>query len=228
MKTLSQLTLVTLILFQVPRASAQGVAGSPLHSSASVAEEHKLTKFDLNFSGGTPRELVAAIQKAMGRQLNAVIPDQYAELKLPPLEMKGIDVQQLFSAMYLASHSQTATLSGGNYLSSTIEFGFRNVGGPITDDTVWFFTAQLPADDRELCRFYLLTPYIQAGLTVDDITTAIQTSWKMLGVVRPPKLSFHKETSLLIAVGTMSNLDVINAALYALGVQPKITPQPAK
>ena len=36
-------------------------------------------------------------------------------------------------------------------------------------------------------RFYLLTPYLERGMTVDDITTAIQTGWKMLAKrKRPP------------------------------------------
>src|ERR1035437_7428839 len=32
-----------------------------------------LTKFNLDFPGGTPKELVAAIEKAMGKPLNVII-----------------------------------------------------------------------------------------------------------------------------------------------------------
>ena len=58
-------------------------------------------------------------------------------------------------------------------------------------------------------------------MSVDDITTAIETGWKMLGETSPPTISFHKDTKLLIAVGDPSKLETIDAVLKAL--QP---PQP--
>src|SRR5271165_6524870 len=42
-----------------------------------------LIRFNLDFQGGTPNELVAAIQKAMGRPLNAIVPEELASTKLP-------------------------------------------------------------------------------------------------------------------------------------------------
>jgi hypothetical protein len=75
------------------------------------------------------------------------------------------------------------------------------------------------------CRFYLLSPYLERGLTVDDITTAIQTGWKMLGdSSTTPSISFHKETKLLIAVGEPGKLEVIDAVLRALE-SPKPMPR---
>ena len=52
---------------------------------------------------------------------------------------------------------------------------------------------------------------------MDDITTAIETGWKMLGETSPPTISFHKDTKLLIAVGEPSKLETIDAVLKALG-----------
>jgi hypothetical protein len=73
----------------------------------------------------------------------------------------------------------------------------------------------------EICRFYSLTPYLEQEIaTVDDITTAIDTGWKMLGESSPPKISFHKDTKLLIAVGEPSKLEIIDSALKALA-RPK-------
>lgn len=45
-------------------------------ASGPPAAESNLTKFNLDFSGGTPKELVAAIQKAMGRPLNVIVPEE--------------------------------------------------------------------------------------------------------------------------------------------------------
>ena len=69
-----------------------------------------------------------------------------------------------------------------------------------------------------------MTPYLERGLTVDDITTAIQTAWTMLGSTpgndqAAPQISYHKETKLLIAVGEASKLETIDAVLKAL--EPK-------
>jgi len=69
---------------------------------------------------------------------------------------------------------------------------------------------------------------------VDDITTAIKTGWEMMGLSgaggfgggggsggggresAQPKISFHKDTKLLIAVGEPSKLETIDAVLKAL------------
>jgi hypothetical protein len=71
---------------------------------------------------------------------------------------------------------------------------------------------------NKVCRFYSLAPYLDRHITVDDITTAIETGWKMLGDSAPANISFHKDTKLLIAVGEPSKLETIDAVLKALAV----------
>ena len=184
--------------------------------AAENAEPH-LTKFDLDFLGGTPSELVAAIRKATGRPLNAVIPVEYTSWKLPPLKMNGVTVTQLFLAMEQASHSTALILTGdGNYTQPDIKYGFRQAEGRPSDDTVWFFHMEGRAPMPKVSRFYYLAPYLDGGLTVDDITTAIQTGWRLRGDATLPALSFHKETKLLIAVGDYVGLEVIDQVLKAL------------
>ena len=179
------------------------------------SQEPALTKFSLDFPGGTPKELVAAIQKAMVKPLNAIIPEEYADTVMPSLKMNNVDVSQLFEAL---------RGSGSSFMSS----------GSRTDDSVWFFRGNRLL--RKACRFYSLAPYLERGLKLDDITTAIQTGWKMMGDKETPTISFHKDTKLLIAVGEPSKLETIDAVLKALqlppapvipGVAPKPEP-PAK
>jgi hypothetical protein len=188
-----------------------------------------LTKFDLDFPGGTPGQLVGAVEKAMGKPLNAIILSEDANVQLPPLKMNNVDVAQLFQALQSASMKREAYVSstyygglGGpssSYQVMVTSYGFKTSGTP-TDDSVWYFYTERPAFpplvQAKSCRFYLLAPYLDRGLTVDDITTAIQTGWKMLGDASPPKISFHKETKLLIAVGEPSKLEIIDAVLKAL------------
>jgi hypothetical protein len=183
-----------------------------------------LTKFDLNFPGGTPGELVTAIQTAMGQPLNAIVPNEDANVKLPPLKMKNVDVAHLFRALLLASHHREAhrEVPAGHtssYSYKDVFYGFRT-DGEVTNDSIWFFH-----DDRvfpskqsaQSARFYLLTTYLDRGMTADAITAAIQTSWKMLGASTTPSISFQKETNLLIAVGKPSQLNIIDSVLKALG-----------
>jgi len=202
--------ILWLTALAVTPAFSQGTAMPLLQNSAAP-----LAKFDLDFPGGTPGELVAAIQKAMGRPLNAIVPSDYASLKLPSLKMKGVDVAQLFQALEQANQTNTAM------------FGFKTMG-TVSDDSVWFFYFRGAA---KTSKFYLLTPYLDHGLTVDDITTAIQTGWKMAGISPTPALSFHKETKLLIAVGDGYQLQTIDQVLGALSAPtsaPKAKPDPEK
>jgi hypothetical protein len=207
------------------------------------AEAPGLTKFNLDFPGGTPRELVAAIQRATGKPLNAIIPDEDAHMQLPPLKMNNVDADQLFEALKLASARTEAFVTGTTYggfggpipswQQKITSCGFRTAGKP-TDDSIWYFYVDKlggpPLIPSKACRFYALAPYLDRGLTVDDITTAIQTGWKMLGdSASTPNISFHKETKLLIAVGEPSKLETIDAVLKALEPpKPALAPAPQR
>jgi len=207
-------------------------------------EAPNLTKFSLDFPGGTPKQLVAAIEKATKRPLNAIIPDETADEPIPPLKMSEITVVDLFKAIEMASIKNVAYPTGSyyagggggkpsfSYQQMRTSIGFQT-DMPPTDNSIWYFhgrekvpdiakwSAEPPAP--RTCRFYPLTSYLERGLTVDDITTAIQTGWKMLGDQETPTISFHKETKLLIAVGEQAKLETIDAVLKALSRTPEET-----
>jgi len=196
--------------------------------NAPQAASTGLTKFDLDFPGGAPKELVAAIKKATGKPLNAVIPDEYADTKLPPLKMDNVDISQLFEALQAASSKLMPRQYGfSGQPDYSPSFGFQTSGAR-ADDSVWYFYVKSPQPSQpaKVCRFYSLSPYLERGLTVDDITTAIETGWRMLGDKETPAISFHKDTKLLIAVGDPSKLETIDAVLKALQ-PPKPAPVPA-
>jgi hypothetical protein len=219
MKILRFLSLCFAILAVAPAYSQGQDSKQPKEAPATPS----LTKFDLDFPGGRPDELVAAIQKSLGRPLNAIVPTQDSVLRIPPLRMKGVDAAQLFMAILFASHERVYE-PNGSYVDKS--YGFRTQGTP-SDDSVWYFYTEGPAVNSPTtlkeCRYYLLTPYLDQGLTVDDITTAVQTGWKMQGASDAVALSYHKETKLLIAVGDREHLRVIDAALATLGA-PKAKP----
>ena len=191
----------------------------------SQPETPKLTTFSLDFPGGTPQQLVTAIEKAMSKPLNVIIPAEHADFKLPPLKMNKVDVEQLFKALEATGRKSEAYLPPGqigSYQIAITSYGFRTAGTQ-SDDSIWYFHVEKPTKPPQatpvvskVCRFYPLTSHLERGLTVDDITTAIQTGWKMLGDQDIPAISFHKETKLLIAVGDPAKLITIEDVLKAL------------
>lgn len=203
----------------------------------SPPETSKLTAFSLDFPGGTPQQLVTAIEKAITKPLNVIIPAEHTDFKLPPLKMNKVNMYQLFEALELTSQKTekyvTGTYYGGvggpseSYQQIRTSYGFRSPdaqSGALSDDSIWYFYVERPTAPPQVtpvvpkvCRFYALASYLERGLTVDDITTAIQTGWKMLGDKETPTINFHKETKLLIAVGEQSKLVTIDAVLEALG-----------
>src|SRR6266404_6332259 len=94
-----------------------------------------LTRFDLNFPGGTPKELVEAIEKASGKPLNAIIPDELANMRLPALKMNAVTAAQLFEALGQASR-KIVTFKNRSFQESY--YGFRTQG-QATDYSIWHF-----------------------------------------------------------------------------------------
>lgn len=199
-----------------------------IQRASPAAPEPVLTKFSLDFPGGTPKQLVAAIEKAMGKPLNAIISEEHADTKIPPLRMNHVDVRQLFSALESVSLNSEAYFGFGNSYQIAQTFSTFKTQGPASDDSIWIFKVEKPIQPPKLakpdaCRYFSLAPYLDRGQTVEDITTAIQTGWKMLGEDETPKISFHQETRLLIAVGEPGKLETIDDVLKALNPAPQPT-----
>lgn len=182
-------------------------------------------RFDLDFPGGTPAQLIEYIEKESGISVNAVIPNDLADMELPPLKMKQVTVPQLFEALLLASIKSERYLSqyssGGQPMWGQKEthFGFKTKSpGP---DAVWYFfhdRIEPPSPPPVASRFY----NIDTGgktYTIQDITTAIKTGWDLLGVKDQPTLKYHPETKLLIAVGQREHLELIDSVLRELGMR---------
>jgi len=194
-----------------------------LWTFGSYTKTSTLARFDLDFPGGTPAQLVKTIEKAMGKPLNVIINKEDENVELPPLKMNDVYLPQLFAALEAASRKVVAVSTGvygGSYSQFSSSYGFKTDGQPF-DNSVWHFHVEKPSlppmiSTQKVCQFYSLELYLERGLTVDDITTAIQTGWKMEGPETPPELNYHKETKLLIAYGEPGKLQTIDNVLKTL------------
>lgn len=189
-------------------------------SASNAPTPAPLPKFDLKFPGGGPTDLVKAIEAASGKPLNVIISKQDEDTELPPLKMTGVNVWQLFRALELISVKSVDIVRGTGWDTVTTSYGFTTTGEP-TESSIWHFHVQRPSSPPQIssektCRFFSLAPFLEHGFTVDDITTAIQTGWKMAKVPAPPELNYHKETMLLIAFGYPAELNTIDTVLRAL------------
>ena len=87
----------------------RGVAGTGLKALLEDSGVARRSVY-LNFPGGTPKELVEAIEKTSRKPLNAIIPDELAKMRLPALKMNGVTAPQLFDALSAAT-AKTETYS---------------------------------------------------------------------------------------------------------------------
>jgi hypothetical protein len=198
-----------------------------------VRTTNLLTKFDLDFTGGTPQDLVKAIEKATHKTLNVIIPEENADLKIPAVSVKNVTVVELFQVLegnsahderfvwrdYSKSQNGDTVSVPSSWYDKRFGYGFKTAGEP-SDGSIWYFYSDRPIVEIEgaqkECRFYQLGTYLDAGYKVEDITTAVETGWKMLGITNPPEISYHKDTRVLIAVGEADKVGLIGDILNQL------------
>lgn len=210
------------LAFCLSALAAAPVWGQVVFGNSPSWDTNRLTSFNLDFPGGTPAELVKSIESATGKPLNAIIPTEDADIQLPPLKMNDVFTPQLFTALGRATIRYVAVNNmNGSYSQNEEDYSFQTSDNPITDTSIWYFYAEKPTlppvnSAEPTCRFFQLQSYLNHGFTVDDITTAVQTGWKMAGITSPPELNYHKETNLLIAFGKPDELDTIQNVLNTL------------
>jgi hypothetical protein len=222
----------------LPAALAQ--PGSPLPVGAfgqpPPPAKTSEVRFDLDFPGGTPGELVKAIEKSAGKPLNAIIPVELAEEQLPALRMKSVIIRDLFQALERSSQKSVRYITGSSYsgfgggtqfqyAQTTTTLGFQTQG-PQEYESIWCFFKSMPPDanDPKICRFYNLAPYLET-YKVEDITTAVEQGQKLLRENSASPLpwqksklvmNYHPDTKLLIVVGQQEQMKLLDSVLAEL------------
>lgn len=207
------------------RVGAARVGGTPPTADPATGwptqEPEPENRFDVDFNGGSPRQFVHAIETAAKIPLNVIVAEEHEGLLLSPLKMRNVTVPQLFEAVTLASRKVELRRTGPNaFQQATTSYGFRSADQKPRANSIWYFFVEAPpppiyTPPEPQCRFWQLEPYLEK-LKVEDITTAVEAGWKMMGVNPLPKLSFHKDTKLLIVVGHPNQLSIVDDVLREL------------
>jgi hypothetical protein len=180
-------------------------------------------KFDFEFPGGSPQELIVALNKRLNGTVNVILPNESQNIKVPALKVKDVTLPKIFAALQRASlRVYTFDSTDGSKRTSLNEFfEITTFDNPPKPSSIWSFRADRVGNPPEenVTRFYQLGRYLD-NLKIDDIITAIQTGYRMQGSGPGPNLKFHPETKLLIAVGKSTDFSLIDGILKELAKAP--------
>ena len=199
MKRMIQATMLALTVGLSALASAADagatVAGSGL--------------FDLSFAGGTAQKLVSEMERASGLKLNVLIPPELADSRIQALELRSVNVQEVFVALDILSRGSMRWLESSG----------SGVGKP----SLWVLTRA--PDPRKTQAFYV--GHLLKKFKIDDITTAVKTTWQLGGKDARTELKYHQDTQLLIALGHPEQLSTAAEVLaqLRLAIEP-VQPSP--
>ena len=152
--------------------------------------------FDLSFAGGPPQKLVSEMERAGGLKLNVLIPPELADARMPPMELRSVSVVDVLDSLNRLSRDSIQWIPTG-----------VSAGGK-----VWVL-ARAP-DTRKTQAFYV--GHLLKKFKIDDITTAVQTSWQLGGKDAKSELKYHQDTQLLIALGNTEQLSTAAEVLAQL------------
>jgi hypothetical protein len=181
----------------------------------------------VRFNGGSVDTFVDLLRQA-GRDakpplppLNVIVPDEMRDDLVPQFELHNVTYADVFQAL--------SSLRTPNQKKS-IWRGTGNGKGP--NELVWVLTSERSDDGsnappKETSQVFQLQRYL-SKYKIEDITTAIQTTWEMLGKEKGAQLKYHKDTSLLIAVGMPEQLSVISQVLKSLAEGVVVSAELAK
>src|SRR5205823_9006698 len=188
MKRMIQATMLALMV---------GLTGMA-HAAEAEAKAAGSDLFDLSFAGGTPQKLVSEMERAGGLKLNALVPPDLADSRMPPMELRSVKVEDVFDSLNMLSRDSM----------QWIRTGGSGGGKP----NVWVLAR--PRDTRKTQAFYV--GHLLKKFKIDDITTAVQTTWQLGGKDAKSELKYHQDTQLLIALGNPEQLSTAAEVLAQL------------
>jgi len=223
MKTAAQTIILAVGLaclpWQAQAGEQQATRGTISTISAAALGYGGADKFDLAFPGGTPAELVDAMTKAAGESIrgfhvNVLIPPELKNARIPPMQLRSVDARSVFMSLNMISRDGMQWIPSSSRGSAYPEVdGLPALSAPV----VWVLSRS--QDERKTRAFYV--GHLLKKFKIDDITTAIQTTWQLGAsdrVALKSELKYHQDTQLLIALAWREQLDTAAEVLAQLNL----------
>ena len=175
-------------------------------------------RMNIDFAGGEPADLLAAIKKASNQTPNVLIHPDARNVTIPPFKLRDVSAAQIFIALNTLSEPP---FTNGYWKAA-----------PLPDGEIWTLTRPHTASQKidpttgipvtlKNCKVLNLT-MVLGDYSVDDVTTAMKGAWDLLNSSETPVVKFHKDTKLLMIVGDDRQLMVANDVLRELSTNVQL------
>ena len=199
----------------------------PMQTALATPQGVPAAAYQIEFNGGTAQDLVELLTQVVTPAPNIIISPESKNVQVPAFELNNVTLPDLFQALNNLSKDKSAQwqLSGSTEpiwvltpVHTAPAFNPLRAVDPLTG---------LPTNAKPETRSCLVLPvgtYL-SNYKLEDITTAVKTAWGMLGDDVGAEMKFHKDTELLIAVGTKEQLSVLSQVLNSLTRGAREKPQ---
>jgi hypothetical protein len=221
---------------QVPPTSPTGggFGGGQRLVNAKRSEEPRI---EIEFKGGKPEDLLAAMEKVSGYKPNVIIHPEARSVVIPSFSLHGVTPSQVFNALNMLDPGEGAVWQSVESEGGEIWTLMPPPRAAQAIDPLTGLPTQMPIQYQfgqaakravnKQCRVYNLTPVLD-DYTVEDVTTAVKGAWELMNITEEPPIKYHKDTKLLIVFGDPSELGVVQQVITELSTNVRMKQASAK
>lgn len=196
------------------------------HMVAAAAAPQNLpaAAYQIEFNGGTAQDLVDLLTQVVTPAPNIIISPESKNVQVPAFELNNVTLPDLFQALNNLSKDKSAQwqLSGSTepiWVLTPVHTPTDHLSAlrqmRVVDPLTGLPNPYYGKAETRSCLVLPVGAYL-SNYNLEDITTAVKTAWGMLGDETGAEMKFHKDTELLIAVGTKEQLSVLSQVLNSL------------
>jgi hypothetical protein len=204
-KILHSATIACLVVFTMA-AAEESAKKQPQPAPAETIQENPAT-FNLEFRGGTLGDFLKALEGASGEKPNVFITAEAEGLAIPKMDLRNVTTRAVMESLaYFMMEEYSRPLQ-------KVGAGWVVRGRPERRKAQAFFVGDL------LDKFKM-----------QDVTTAIESTWRFSSKTVAPELKYHEDTHLLIVFAEPAQLEAVFNVLVELreGLGLKKSPPAAK
>jgi hypothetical protein len=205
----------------VPAATSPVPPAGPPGQPAQAARPQPV-RMQIDFKGGQPDDLIAAMKSASGAQPNVIIHQDAARTLIPAFSLRDVTASQVFTALNMIGEAgesptwQPVNTQDGEIWTLMPARRQATAIDPLTGLPTGQpgILGRQPVPTRQ-ARVFNLTPVLD-DYSVEDATTAMKGAWELMNSAEDPTVKYHKDTKLLIVMGDPNQLSVVSEVLNQL------------